>query len=363
MKRLEKKHTQSLYGCAILMMLFHHLFSVPERINGIFFETYSNNHSLFIALAWSCKLCVAIYSFLSGYGMIKTSCLNNKIEKYNIMDEYKTSIKRYFRFMKKYWIVFTIFYLLGLAINKVEVMSFDELVRCLLGVSDYINREWWYVKQYIIFLIFFPVLELFIFDLKKKKYGQILFCAISICCAILLYISFTSFGNAIILVRNILGSPVYWIIFLCGTVCAAGRFFERLSCYLPKNNYFNYLIGIGFIIIVFSIRIILSTDADYNDIDIFLILPLIYGLILIINSNHYIEKILCQLGKHSTYIWLTHTFYCYYYFGSIFKEMHSKIIQFATLLIVSYVTAILLLEVQKKIELCFIYATKWRKSK
>ena len=75
-------------------------------------------------------------------------------------------------------IVFIIFYLIGLAIHRVEVLSFDELVRCLLGISDYINREWWYVKQYIIFLAFFPVLELIIYCLKGKKYRQILIACI-----------------------------------------------------------------------------------------------------------------------------------------------------------------------------------------
>lgn len=363
MGMLEKKHTQSLYGCAILMMLFHHLFSVSERIDGNAFATYSNEHSIFITFAWSCKLCVAVYAFLSGYGMMKTSHIFKKKEKYNIMNAYKTSIKRYVRFMKQYWVVFVIFYLVGLAIHRVEVLSFDELVRCLLGVSDYINREWWYVKQYIIFLAFFPVLELIIYNLKTKKYRQILVAGILSCFILFLYVSFTSLGSAINLIRMILGSPVYWITFLCGVFCAISRLFEKLLYRLLQNNNVNFIVGIGILIIVFTIRIIMSSDADYNDIDIFLIIPLICGLLLIINSNRYIEKMMSQLGKYSTYMWLTHTFYCYYYFGSIFNKIHNTTIQFAILLTVSYLTAIMLLQIQKMIELSCEYAKNWRISK
>lgn len=363
MGMLEKKHTQGLYGCAILMMLFHHLFSVPERIDGNAFATYSNEYSIFISFAWSCKLCVAVYAFLSGYGMMKTSHIIKKNEKYNIMNAYKTSIKRYVRFMKQYWIVFIIFYLIGLAIHRVEVLSFDELVRCLLGISDYINREWWYVKQYIIFLAFFPVLELIIYCLKGKKYRQILIACILNFSILLLYVSHTSLGSAVNLIRTILGSPIYWIIFLCGVICAISKFFEKLLYRLPQNNNVNFIVGICILIIVFTIRIIMSPDADYNDIDIFLIIPLICGLLLIINGNRYIEKIVSQLGKYSTYMWLTHTFYCYYYFESIFNKIHSIIIQFAILLTVSYLTAILLLQIQKRIEMSCEYTKNWRISK
>lgn len=361
MKGLEKKHTQYLYGCAILMMQFHHLFSVPERLNGNAIETYSNEYSLFIGFAWSCKLCVAIFAFLSGYGMMKSSYIYKKKIKeanYSIIDGYKVSLKRYLRFMKKYWLVFLVFYLFGLSINKVKLMSIEQMIRCLLGLSDYINREWWYVKQYIIFLLFFPILEFMLFNIKTKKIGRFFLCIISTCIALILYISFTSMSNVIILARAILGSPVYWIIFLIGMCCAISGLFERITCFLPEKKTIRFFIGASFIIFVFFMRISFSIDADYNDIDMFLIIPLICGLLLIGNSNCWLEKIFCQLGKHSTYIWLTHTFYCYYYFENFFNAMHSKAVQLVVLIIVSYLTAILLQRLQENCDIYFIHATK-----
>lgn len=35
---LTKAHTKSLYGLAILLMLYHHLFGFPERINDSYFS-------------------------------------------------------------------------------------------------------------------------------------------------------------------------------------------------------------------------------------------------------------------------------------------------------------------------------------
>ena len=70
MTTFTKRHTQIAKGVAILLMLYHHLFVIPERIS---VEHFSLLDAVLpnaqITIATFCKLCVCIYIFLSGFGL------------------------------------------------------------------------------------------------------------------------------------------------------------------------------------------------------------------------------------------------------------------------------------------------------
>ena len=65
--------TQAAKGLAILMMLMHHLWSLPERIHGgeltYFFTVYSQ--SLTSYLGDFGQICVSTFFFLSGFGLYR----------------------------------------------------------------------------------------------------------------------------------------------------------------------------------------------------------------------------------------------------------------------------------------------------
>lgn len=58
---------------------------------------------------------------------------------------------------------------------------------------------------------------------------------------------------------------------------------------------------------------------------------------------------LSYLGKYSVYMWLTHTFYCYYYFQKIVTFSGVASIMFVMTMLLSYLTAFLLSYVEKGI--------------
>ena len=67
---MDKKQTDITKGIAILCMLFHHLFYKEEvytvyRLTGLII-----NRDVTYAIANDMKMCVAIFAFLSGYGML-----------------------------------------------------------------------------------------------------------------------------------------------------------------------------------------------------------------------------------------------------------------------------------------------------
>ena len=71
---VSKKDSKALYGIAIIFMLYHHLFLDPKRINNNYISVFGDYAWMEIRLAWVCKICVAIYVFISGYAM----CIHTK---------------------------------------------------------------------------------------------------------------------------------------------------------------------------------------------------------------------------------------------------------------------------------------------
>lgn len=59
---MDKKTTQMIKGVAILIMLAHHFIVIP----------FSELPYLITLFGYACKICVAIYAVLSGYGYFFT---------------------------------------------------------------------------------------------------------------------------------------------------------------------------------------------------------------------------------------------------------------------------------------------------
>ena len=70
-----KQDTKIIKGAAICFMLFHHLFAFPERVTeGTFVSLwYFNETNLAVCLGAFGRICVPIFTFLSGYGIYRSS--------------------------------------------------------------------------------------------------------------------------------------------------------------------------------------------------------------------------------------------------------------------------------------------------
>lgn len=86
---VDKKTTQMIKGIAILIMLAHHFIVFP----------FCNLPHVVILFGQACKICVAIYAVLSGYGYFFTK---EKTIKYGL--------KKIWGLLQIYWIsLFTLF--------------------------------------------------------------------------------------------------------------------------------------------------------------------------------------------------------------------------------------------------------------
>lgn len=63
---ITKRQSAVLQGVAILMMVYHHLYSFAVEYDSLlpFMQVDTVQK-----IAWFCKLCVGIFAFISGYGM------------------------------------------------------------------------------------------------------------------------------------------------------------------------------------------------------------------------------------------------------------------------------------------------------
>ena len=64
-----KADTRKVKGMAIIMMVLHHSFMMPERYKGmnVIFTPFAEEQ--FNWICWSFKICVAVFTFLSAFGI------------------------------------------------------------------------------------------------------------------------------------------------------------------------------------------------------------------------------------------------------------------------------------------------------
>lgn len=157
----------ALKGIAILMLLFHHSFGNPGYYENymVFFwsfaETQINN------MALSCKICVAIFAFISGYGLFL-----NYQKIYETMSASKWCIIRYLKSFSGYWFAWMMIVIVRQIIDRktVEVFFADGIYKGIayilinfLGLSQLfntptLNMTWWYMSAAFTFILVLPIL-------------------------------------------------------------------------------------------------------------------------------------------------------------------------------------------------------------
>ena len=309
-----KKDTINMYGVAILLMLFHHLFCIPDRMGGYIPVLYFGQFNLETTIAWFAKICVAIYAFISGYGFYSISIQeHNTGFIQNIILDYKIVIRHLLKLYKKYWIVFVIFIPIGFLFYDVPFER-ELFMKSLLGKSADYNHEWWYMWQYIKFVILFPFARYYVNDTKNRiiEAAKMLLVLMGV---LLLVLPSPVQELVHLLVYQELG--FYFLIFLVGMYCVRFHVFEQID--LVTKGVYQLVTTWFMLILVIVIRVILADKANYNTADVFLTPFFVYSVTRLLSNitNSKSVKVIQLFGKYSTYIWLTHTFFAYYYFQKL----------------------------------------------
>lgn len=292
---MDKGTTQAIKGIAILIMIMHHFLVFP------FFEV----SRVLTTFGQACKICVAIYAVLSGYGYF---FVKEKTIEYGI--------KKIWGLCKIYWIsLFTLFMPMAIK-GGWEITPWNVFVQ-LFGLLPNLNWFAWYVFFYVFCMLVMPVLckyKLFRFE-PIVNLGLLLFVPYVFEVALHMVPNYKE--NMII--HDLFSCFLYLPCFLVGYWMAENKIIEKSRNISCMNN---ILFCAFLIILIFILRSIKGSILG-------LLLDVIYAPVLIcllVNFTQMI-KITCfssmfnTLGMYSTGMWFFHAVFFSTYVCDLFKPI------------------------------------------
>lgn len=336
-----KKESNFCKGIAIILMIFHHLFFKAEDYQGflISFVPFTEERINFYALLG--KICVAIFVFISGYGIAAAYRKQFNHREPTPKDIFHFTWRRLWKLMSMYWFAFlltlacqplgwTIIDAYGTNIKDIFVYFLADLcgLAHMFGTPT-LNPAWWYMTLALAIVFIMPIIMKMI-----DKLG-----AMTVLCG----------GMALLFLLNAsnVNSAYLFSLFL-GVGCFENRFFEWIED-LWREKRFGSGIKVILEIILFLIFISLRTNYNYfGIIDGFIALDLAALVSTFFIHIPGISPVMQFIGKHSGNMFLIHNqIYSYYFKDFIYSFRHWILIVFM-LTVVSLGVSVLM-EVLKKV--------------
>lgn len=284
---MSKEQSTIIKGIAILMMLWYHLFGISDLESLCTPLLYIHGKSFAAYIANACYP-VSFFLILSGYGL--TYIYHNKLLTAN------SQSKRLLKLYIHYWVVLFVFVSIGHYINPaVYPNDLLHFVANIIGIRCTYNGETWFLLPYAV---------------------------ISLCSYWI---------------------TVYWVqlSFYFSLGILLYRLLENEPIQLKSAPTTIYFIVLCLIFIIKSQFKITLADGLYAFVFIFCFLHL--------RINQHITSFLYRLGHRSMPMWMTHTFYSVYLFPDFIYGFKYPLLIFTVLVIVSYIIAIPIMRISKKI--------------
>lgn len=313
--------TSAVKGVAIVLMLLHHAFLFKDRIAEEFEQvSYISigTTNLMDFFASYGKVCVAIFFFLSGLGLMKScgASLTSRIIK---------SLRRIFF---SYWKVLLVFVPIGfiffakkthdyatasIITNAWKDNSLTTAVRSLFGMSESYNHEWWFISAFIVTILTMPFVAKILNKMSNFWSGLGFIAALEVfLSAILPFMESSTFPidmNQSFIFKNIIGGLTHSTPFYMGMLMGANNNFEALHDKLDKNG----LASPVFSLLALAASMLIRNYIFGESSDSFIVPITILSIKEVLDVTKPIKNLFIALGNHSTTMWLTHTFLLYYY--------------------------------------------------
>lgn len=324
---LTREDTKRLKGIAILWMLIHHLYSFKERMPygmELSSSVQVSGIDVIQILGLFGKICVPMFMFLGGYGLYASSVQ----EKTNLSGKKSSLSAKVIKLYMVYWKIFLVFIPIGIVFFSKQAQYCDDIIWNVFGdhswkqtISDFVgltsvyNREWWFLRTYV-FALFEGYIFLELFKNTRNMYLELISVVIwyvfvlFICPGIMALPNFESMaGN--VFVQNIFHIDGYAIPFFVGIIFKKYEIFTLWEELVGKlTNIEKMVVSVIVLAIAAYVRVFL---VDMQ-LDILMTPIVIMATVLILRCFPILEIISTFLGKHSTNMWLTHSFFCYYFY-------------------------------------------------
>lgn len=295
-REFTKDNTGLVKGLAIMCMLFYHLFETYERVNmmGVDYRPFSLD--VFMTISGFGNICVAVFAFLSAYGISKSLLgLNDS----DIKIWYKYACKRYLKLLAGFLCIFA-------SVNLLWFRKFDYIslygngwqgaLKALidaLGLAQVFGtptlcNTWWYMEIALIIIFITPLL----LKATKRMGGYIII-----------------LGAIVPLIAELpYDFKRYYFVILFGVVAASEDWFEKL--YDLKIHTVVRLVA-GAILIALAV-VIRQNYFVYNELTYLLDAPI--ALLFSWYGKELLERIpgireaIRFIGRHSINIYFVHSF-------------------------------------------------------
>lgn len=312
---------RSLRGGGILMMLIHHLF-YSDASKLLYDDVIIHNHGLVNDIGIFCKLCVAVFVFVSGYGLATKYRDGLQLKSY-YLNRFK---KLYFN----YWFIWLIFVPIGVFVfhrTFTEVYGTHMTLKAgleffgvlnLTGQLGY-NPTWWFYSCIIVLYLIFPWLN------KQFNKSPYLLLTLSV---------FAVFAAFLPFVRP---CSHYVLTFIAGMLMARKpEVFEQIGV---KETLASLML--------------LCLMRNFCGGLTFLVDTLVcIGLAILlyrIKLPKWFDAVMANLGKHSMNIFLFHTFIFLYWFKGWIYITRNPLLIFLSLLLSCWLISVVIEFIKNKI--------------
>ena len=347
--KFTKEHTMQMKGIAIIILLFHHCFMNEQRWATVPYEKLAttkgwgyypisfapfSSHTIQYLASFS-KICVAMFVFMTGYGMWVSY---ESQKKKTTMSNYIK--KRMVTLMTGFLIIFVVTEILAIPTGRfIEVYGHDfrsvvYMIIDALGLAKLLGTPlfcltWWYMSLAIVLIMIFP----FVHSIMEKYQWVVVVASIIVPRA-------CGFGQSTDLFR-------YLLAYTLGMYFAQHDLLARIKEKFMEQNVAGKLLSLIVSLIGLAVIIKCRQNAwigwKYLDFwDGFAAMYVIVISYIYILNGKWIVKGLGFLGKHSMNIFLIHSFYRDVFFHEFTYSFYYAWLDYIVLMAISLVTSIVL---------------------
>ena len=347
--KFTKEHTMQMKGIAIIILLFHHCFLNAQRWATVPYEKLAttkgwgyypisfapfSSHTIQYLASFS-KICVAMFVFMTGYGMWVSY---ESQKKKTTMSNYIK--KRMVTLMAGFLIIFVVTEILAIPTGRfIEVYGHDfrsvvYMIIDALGLAKLLGTPlfcltWWYMSLAIVLIMIFP----FVHSIMEKYQWIVVVASIIVPRA-------CGFGQSTDLFR-------YLLAYTLGMYFAQHDLLARIKEKFMEQNVVGKLLSLIVSLIGLAVIIKCRQNAwigwKYLDFwDGFAAMYVIVISYIYILNGKWIVKGLGFLGKHSMNIFLIHSFYRDVFFHEFTYSFYYAWLDYIVLMAISLVTSIVL---------------------
>lgn len=339
-----KYYTQYIKGIAVLFLLSHHLFWRKVELP----MDYSTA-TLYDYITVLTKVCVALFTILSGFGMARSWSRYKQKNGDKLADSFKFSFLHIKKLLINYWWVYVPAFILSFLFH-IEGTPIDIYGRNIKGVvyflldftgmraliySPTLNNTWWYMELIIVCYLLFPM---FVKVIESHSYEWLILAIVTGAIALLGTKEIT--GIEVNTDREVF----YFFPFVLGIIIEKRRILDKWIdiCSRKKNKFIFFVLGSFVCFTLLRTKISLISDVVYA-------LSLI-ALGIVMKEYKICRKLLEFLGTHSMNIFLIHSFiYCYFGItSSVISILNGSLLKYIALVMLSLLGSVIVELLKRK---------------